>query len=233
MNEANLQYYIHDIPPPAAQQQARNFDLNNNNPNNNHEHESAIFISGSGFITNYSGYELPLLLQQKHDILEKMKDQGEAIIATTRVKQIWSFEECEICCEKRWLLSRPCCNYHACLDCLSRYYTSKVEMQCLSIECINTHCDEPVYRTEVNSRLSPEKRHLYARLLLEHSSESDKSKPCPRCNTILTIDSDMQKKLKKKSNFIRSVRKAMPNVNSAKVHSNSNHNSHQDSSLSK
>lgn len=142
--------------------------------------------------------DIPLNLMEKRAFLDRLKSQGMTLLAPPNNR--WSFEECSICCDAQWLLVRSCCSFAACLECLSRYYSSRIELGCLSIECIGSECHQLVYRAEVNARLNGEQKALYTRLLLLSSSESERAKPCPQCNTILTLSAAKERQMKQASN---------------------------------
>ncbi|KAF7490847.1 Putative E3 ubiquitin-protein ligase [Sarcoptes scabiei] len=131
----------------------------------------------------------------KRQLLERIKIQGANLLAPINNK--WLFDVCDCCDLKQWLLVRDCCQSKSCLDCLKQYYTTRIKMGILSIECIGTKCKQLVYRTEVMSRLAIADKALYGRLLLMQSSESDRSKPCPRCNKIFSLSFKHQEKIKR------------------------------------
>lgn len=107
----------------------------------------------------------------------------------------WTFEECGVCLEINWLYRRSCCNYCACISCLSNYYSLKVQMGIVTIECINPLCKRYVHRDEISSRLqSSEMKEIYYRLLLSNNL-SPFSKTCPQCNYLFRIDETDYKKM--------------------------------------
>lgn len=199
-------------PPPLAKVSMHSsFDVNNNSMDpyattsngdsggNSQRHRIGGRTNRSSLSSSNDSVDIPISLSEKRSMLDRMKNQGKTLLAPNNR---WSYQECAICCETQWLLVRTCCLFPACLDCLSQYYTGRVEMGNLSIECIRTECHELVYRAEVNARLGPEKRSLYNRLLLLQSSESDRSKPCPQCNTILTLLPETEQKMKQTNKLL-------------------------------
>lgn len=138
-------------------------------------------------------------LQENTDYYEKIRALSLMLEAPSN--NTWQFVECGVCCLTQWTLVRSCCSFPACLDCLRQYYTSRVRMGSLAIECIGNECTQLVYRSEVNIRLNAQDKALYTRTLLAHSSESEYSKPCPQCNRIMTLNLkqliSMKKTLKK------------------------------------
>ncbi|XP_027194292.2 uncharacterized protein LOC113789004 [Dermatophagoides pteronyssinus] len=135
------------------------------------------------------------LMLIKRQLLEKIQMNGQRLEAP--INNRWSFDECCICCENRWLLKRICCcSSGACLSCLNRYYTERIRMGQLSIECIGPGCKSLIYRAEVLARLNGDNKALYGRLLLSQSNESDRIRPCPRCNRLYTLSSKHHTKMK-------------------------------------
>lgn len=141
-----------------------------------------------------SNMDLQTMMVIKRKLLEKIRMNGQRLEAP--VNNRWLFNECCICCENRWLLKRICCSSGACLSCLTRYYTERIRMGQLSIECIGPGCKSLIYRAEVLARLNGDDKALYGRLLLSQSNESDRIRPCPRCNRLFTLSSKQQTKMK-------------------------------------
>jgi len=110
----------------------------------------------------------------------------------------WTYAECGICLEVGWLNKRHCCDYCACIQCLQQYYSSRIELGAVTIECINPFCHSFVHRDEISARLTPQMKDVYHRLLLTTSSQSEQTKPCPQCNYFYTLSDDLFKQYKSK-----------------------------------
>ena len=195
------------------QQQLQNsyfhsYDLNNNASTTITESQQQQPSSSSSSSSLSTSTNIPTNLAQKRSILDQLRTQATQL--GTLVNNRWSYDECSICLDVQWLLIRSCCSIRACINCLSQYYSDRISMGAIAIECIGFGCHELVYRTEIQVRLSPERRSLYDRLLLEQSSESQYAKPCPQCSSIYSLSPD-QRRMIKKSNIIQKIRKSKAN----------------------
>lgn len=99
----------------------------------------------------------------------------------------WNFKECGICLETNWMYSRHCCQFPACDSCLEQYFASKVKQGIIQIECCNLTCHNYVHRDEISVKLHSDIKETFQKLLA--STQIDKfTKPCPRCNRIITMN---------------------------------------------
>lgn len=96
--------------------------------------------------------------------------------------------ECGVCLESSYMYRRACCSFPACSECISSYFTSKIDLGLVAIECINTKCRDFVHRDEISVRLPSSLKPVYLRLLANANAD-ELSKTCPRCNNIMTLES--------------------------------------------
>ena len=133
-------------------------------------------------------------LERQRKLLAKIEARTNNLLAPP--KNCWQYRECDVCCSEKWLLIRECCGYPVCVSCLREYYTARISIGNLAIECIGHSCKELVYRDEVLARLTQGVRELYVRQLLSQSSESERCKPCPRCNHLHTLTGKQEESIK-------------------------------------
>ena len=99
---------------------------------------------------------------------------------------------CRICLEETYLNERRCCGLRACNPCINAYVQAKI-MNCqrkVPMECLNTECQQPITREEINDRMlkfDKQALNIYLNHLNELNSDS-RQKTCPKCCTMLKID---------------------------------------------
>lgn len=166
--------HLPELPEEETSRTVERFDLNNNSRRRRRRSDSFV--------------NLPRM--SNLDFFEAVQSAGVKL--ESPLNNSWQFAECNICAESQWLLVRNCCSIPVCLECLGRYYTSQVQNGAVAIECISTRCKQLVFREEIFERLNRYFKDVYFLRLLAHSSASEHTKPCPRCNRLLCREFDPQ-----------------------------------------
>lgn len=169
--------------------------------------------SNYDYFSNYTAIDLELdkidlKLNRIKSIINILSSQGETVEETGSLvlleQRVYVYETesehtetCAICCEEKRVNERMCCKFRACNQCVNSYIQSKI-MNCsqkVPMECLNTECQQPINREEINDRMikfDKQALNIYMNYLTELNADG-KNKTCPKCCTILNIDEYIKK----------------------------------------